>query len=483
MGKLNQDLEKDLNNNVQILKEGIGQSSDILFHSFSIGLNSHLASLIYIEGLTETIITSEQVVLPLQNKALPPDEDIINYIANSILGIKTKKIRTFLDIEKELLQGKSILLVADYSVALSIETKKTQKRAIEDPENEAMLRGPKVGFIEELRTNTALIRQRANDPNLTIKEITIGERNQKTVSIIFIRGLAEQHLVEDIQSRIQNIKIDDPMESGYIEELIEDYPYSLFPQVQTTERPDRVVAALLEGRVAILLDGTPFSIIAPVTLDIFLQAPEDYYQRWIPSSLLRIIRYISIMITIFLPGLYIALISFHPGLLPTSMAITITGSRQSVPFPPFVEAIFMEVTLELLREAGLRLPKPIGQTLGLVGGVIIGQAAVQANIVSALMVVIVSITAISSFTIPHYEFGLPLRILRFLNMIFAGVFGIFGLIMYFLFLLGHLFQLKSFGYEFYQPSLAKASQDLRDSLIRFPLRFLTTHVKNYTSKK
>lgn len=479
-------LKEDLASNIAYLKNGIGQSSDILFQDFSIGQGKTPAMLILTEGLTETLLISDQVVRPLQHQEFCPKQNLIKCISSSILGIKTDQLRTFSEIGKAVLQGNGVLLVEGYSTGLSIEMKKVQQRSLEDPENESMLRGPKVGFIEELRTNTALIRQRANDPNLTIKEMLVGERNEKKIALLFIKGLTDRELVEDMIKRIRNIKIDDPMESGYIEQLIEDYPYSIFPQVQSTERPDRVVSALLEGKIGILLDGTPFATIAPITFNEILQTPDDYYQRWIPSSLLRILRYLSIFITIFLPGLYIAFVAFHPGLLPTTMALAIAGSRQNVPFPPLVEALLMEITIELLREAGLRLPKPIGQTLGLVGGVVIGQAAVQANIVSALMVVIVAVTATASFTIPQYEFSLSLRVLRFINMISASIFGLFGVIMGFLLLIGHLCQLESFKYEFYEPILAKDRKDLRDALLRLPLKLLPTHTqksKRFSSKK
>ncbi|MED3815927.1 spore germination protein, partial [Priestia megaterium] len=287
MTKEETSLKEDLASNIAYLKNGIGQSSDILFQDFSIGQDKTPAMLILTEGLTETLLISDQVIRPLQHQEFCLKQNLIKCISSSILGIKTDQLRTFSEIGKAVLQGNGVLLVEGYSTGLSIEMKKVQQRSLEDPENESMLRGPKVGFIEELRTNTALIRQRANDPNLTIKEMLVGERNEKKIALLFIKGLTDRELVEDMIKRIRNIKIDDPLESGYIEQLIEDYPYSIFPHVQSTERPDRVVSALLEGKIGILLDGTPFATIAPITFNAILQTPDDYYQRWIPSTLLR----------------------------------------------------------------------------------------------------------------------------------------------------------------------------------------------------
>ncbi|AOR99955.1 Spore germination protein [Bacillus subtilis] len=272
--------------------------------------------------------------------------------------------------------------------------------------------------------------------------------------------------------RLKSIITDDLPESGTLEQLIEDEPFSIFPTILSTERPDRVESSLLEGRVSILVDGTPFALVVPATLDEFIHSPDDYSQRWITMSLIRLLRYSSILITIYLPGLYISLVSFHTGLLPTRMAISIAGSRLNVPFPPFVEAFIMIFTIELIREAGLRLPKPIGQTIGLIGGVVIGQAAVQAQIVSALMVIVVSVTALASFTVPSYAFNFPLRIIRIAAMISAAVLGMYGVIMVFLLVIGHLMRLKSFGQDYIIPIMAQPGQDLKDTIIRVPTLFL-----------
>ncbi|MEH7077754.1 spore germination protein, partial [Bacillus velezensis] len=221
----------------------------------------------------------------------------------------------------------------------------------------------------------------------------IGENKLKYATVMYIDDKADPSVVSDVVKRLSEVKMDDIQDSGTLEELIEDNKYSPFPQIQNTERPDKVSSALFNGRVAILVDNSPFALVVPASLGILMQSPDDYYERWISASLIRVLRFTSIFITLFFSSIYIALVSFHQGLLPTSLAVTIAANRENVPFPPIIEAMVMEITIELLREAGLRLPSPLGQTIGLVGGVVIGQAAVEANIVSSIMVIVVSIVA------------------------------------------------------------------------------------------
>lgn len=269
--------------------------------------------------------------------------------------------------------GSTALLIDGIPQAFLLGTVKKQNRSIKEPLSEALVRGPRTGFTEELSTNTALLRQQGKNDQLTLQRFEVGTRLKKDLIIAYMNDIAEPKVVEEVRKRVRGIEIDHLPESGYVEQLIEDNYLSPFPQVQSTERPDRVISELMEGRVAILLDGTPFALIVPVTFSMMLQSPEDYYERWFPSSLIRLLRFIAAMITLFAPALYISFISFHPGLIPTKLAISISGTRQGVPFPSLIEALFMEVAIEILREAGLRLPKPIGPAIGIVGGLIIGK--------------------------------------------------------------------------------------------------------------
>ena len=465
-------IDSDLQRNIETFKKKLGQNDDIMFYTFSFGGSRQKACLLYIDGLTENKLLAQYVISPLQKEALDKKEGLIEDLSAFFFGYHHNVISTIKEIQQLIFSGHAILLADGYSGGLAFDTKTFMTRAFEEPSSEIVERGPKIGFIENLRTNTALLRERTSDPNLIIKEMTIGKRTKKKIAVAYIQDIAPDYVVKEVFKRLKSIITDDLPESGTLEQLIEDEPFSIFPTILSTERPDRVESSLLEGRVSILVDGTPFALVVPATLDEFIHSPDDYSQRWITMSLIRLLRYSSILITIYLPGLYISLVSFHTGLLPTRMAISIAGSRLNVPFPPFVEAFIMIFTIELIREAGLRLPKPIGQTIGLIGGVVIGQAAVQAQIVSALMVIVVSVTALASFTVPSYAFNFPLRIIRIAAMISAAVLGMYGVIMVFLLVIGHLMRLKSFGQDYIIPIMAQPGQDLKDTIIRVPTLFL-----------
>ncbi|MCM2674512.1 spore germination protein [Alkalicoccobacillus plakortidis] len=368
-------------------------------------------------------------------------------------------------------EGKSILLLEDHSELFILDTAANIKRGIEDSSSEKVIRGPKLAFIESINDNIGIIRQLTRDQNIIAKEHHINvQNNEKLIQYLYNQKQVNQELIKEIDKRLSSINTSNLEDSGMLEELIEDNPMSPFPQIQNTERPDRVIAAINEGRVAMFIDGSPFALIMPTTFDMLLQSPDDYYERWLAGSFLRVLRYLSIMITLFLSAFYISLVSFSQGLLPTELAITIASTRQNVPFPPFIEAIIMEITIELLREAGIRLPTPLGQTIGLVGGVIIGQAAVEANLVSSLMVIIIALTTITSFTVPQYSFGLSFRMLRFGAMISAAIFGLFGTVCFFIWLSIHLANLKSFGTSYFSLQFSFSRKKFLDLFIRLPKR-------------
>jgi spore germination protein len=277
-----------------------------------------------------------------------------------------------------------------------------------------------------------------------------------------------------VKERIDNIDIDAIMESGYIEQLIEDSWRSPFPQMQHTQRPDVVAAALYEGRVAVVVDNTPFVLLVPATIVTLIQSAEDYYERPFITAAVRLLRLGAMIMSLVLPSLYIAVTSYHPGMLPTDLALYVAGSRANVPFPAFIEAFIMEAALELLREAGIRLPGPIGSTIGIVGGLVLGQAAVEAGIVSPLMVIVVALTAIAGYSSPSYSLAISYRLLRFVMMAFAAVLGLYGVIWVVLAILIHLCNLKSFGVPYLTPFVATetAVKDFKDVFIRVPLRYM-----------
>ncbi|QXE03176.1 spore germination protein [Terribacillus sp. DMT04] len=483
-------LTEKITSNVKSIKAIVGDSSDIIFRQFKLGSDNRSCSIVHIDGLVDTQQLQQAILHPLlqgkQTKSalhLFKSQSIKDYLLNHTIEVSDIKVTKEIDkVVRQLLSGSVLLLVDGLDEAFLFSVKKWVTRSAEDPISEPLVRGPRMGFIENLRDNTAILRRMTTDPNLTFTDVEVGERTKKQLTIAFIRDIANEELLTEVKRRINDLDIDHAAESGYIEQLIEDDYLSIFPQVQSTERPDRVMAAILEGRVAIMLDGTPYVLIAPVTFSMMLQSPEDYYERWIPMSLIRALRYVAALLSVFLPSFYIAFVSFHQGLIPTDLALAIAGTRVGVPFPTIIEALLMEVSIELLREAGVRLPKPVGQTVGLVGALIIGEAAVQAGLVSPIMVIVVSATAISSFVSPQYNAGIALRLLRFLSMFSAALLGLYGISLFFLALCIHAVKLKSFGLPYVTPGTLYSKEDWKDFFLRLPLFTMRKRPAEYYPK-
>ncbi|WP_420850326.1 spore germination protein [Peribacillus alkalitolerans] len=483
----NIELTGDFSENLSLIKKEIGHNSDVNFREFKMGEENRQMAIVFIDGLSDTEMINTHIISDLIRAT--PHEDLRNYILNK--GISICEIREIFELRQltsGILFGSVGLLVDGLPGAFLLGEAITKTRSIDEPASEALVRGPRVGFIENLSDNTAILRRHGKDQNLSIISYELGERSKKEVVIAYMTEIVNDKLLEEVKTRLSKIKMDDILESGYIEQLIEDNFLSPFPQLQNTERPDRVMSALMDGRVAILIDGSPFALIAPVTFHMLLQSPEDYYERWIVGTLIRILRYFSSFVSLLAPSLYIAFISFHQGLIPTKLTFSIAATREGVPFPPLIEALFMEVAIEVLREAGLRLPKPIGQSLGIVGGLVIGEAAVQAGIVSPIMVIVVAVTAISSFTLPQYNVGIAIRMLRFIGMLFASVFGLYGVVLFILLLCSHLVRLKSFGVPYLSPSVPYHPRDWKDLIVRLPISMMKRrpeilHPKDSVRKK
>jgi spore germination protein KA len=335
-----------------------------------------------------------------------------------------------------------------------------------EPESETTIRGSRDGFVENLRVNTSLIRRRIRSPNLWIESMNIGSLTKTEVAYAYMKGLVGEEILEELRSRLERIDIDSVFESGVIEEFIEDQPYSFFPTVFRTERPDIIAAGIVEGRVAIFTSGTPFVLMVPADFPMFLHAPDDYNEIFPIGTFLRILRFGAFVLSIFLPGLYVSVINFHPELIPTSLLLTIQRTREGVPFPVIAEILIMEFAFEFLREAGLRLPKAIGPAISIVGALILGEAAIRAGIVSPGVVIIVAFTAITSFSAPTFSIAISARILRFLMTILGGAFGLLGIQLGLLVLLINMVSLRSFGYPYMAPFGPFIWQDMKDNIIR-----------------
>lgn len=376
------------------------------------------------------------------------------------------------NIVRTILAGGTVIFIDQSPKALIIGNPSWPTRGVGAPETEAVIRGPRDGFVETMRFNTALVRRRIRDTKLKVEMTSMGTRTRTDIAIMYMDDIVKPSLVEEVKNRLDKYTIDGIFDSGYVEQLIEDSWKSPFPQTQATERPDKVASSLLEGKVAIIVDTSPFVIIVPGTLNAYFQASEDYYQRWHIMSFTRILRYIVSFISFALPGLYLAVLNFHPSMLPTSIAVSIAASREGIAFISVLEIIIMETAFELLREAGIRLPGPVGQALGVVGGIIIGQAAVQAKLISPMIVIIVALTAIATFAIPDYALTTAFRLVRYLFIAVCALFGLYGFLIGLLILLAHLASLESFGTPFLSPYTASDQNkyhDLRDTIIRFPL--------------
>lgn len=477
----NQELSAELRENVSYIKRILKGSSDIVYRDFEIGQPKIPVTLIYVEGMVEKAILNEQVLKPLMieiNKFYTGKDFWTDEIKKRIItASEVKDGYTYDELILALLSGEAIMLVDGLSQALIIGSKGWESRSPDEPPSEQNVRGPRDGFVENIRTNIVSIRRRIKDPNLAIDTTKLGRRTKTDVAVVYLKGVINEDIVSEVSKRLKTIDIDGIIESGQVEQIIQDRKWTPFPQVIATERPDKVVAAILGGRAVILVDNTPFALVVPVTISMFMNSVDDYYDRTVITSTIRATRYISFFISSSLPAAYLALVSFHPGMIPARLALSITATRMGLPFPAFIETLLMEFVLEVLQEAGVRLPKPVGQTVSIVGGLVIGQAAVQAGLVSPILVIIVALTAVSSFSIPSYTFGLTSRILRVPLIAAASLWGFYGLIMAWIFLLIHLASIRSFGVGYLEDFSPYKLHDLKDTVVTLPPGYFTKRPK------
>jgi len=472
----NRVLTPDLETNLREIKAVLNNCSDVVYREFVLAQNEQLRlALIYTDGLADKAQVSEQIMraLALEVPIAVSGREItkaraLEFIKQRGLCIhQIKESDKLEDIIRAILSGDTVLLVDGHATAIINGARGWETRKITDPEAEPTVRGPRESFVESLRVNTALIRRKIKSPNLKIETLRLGEVTDTDIAVMYIQNIVNEKLVEEVKSRLERIQIDGILESGYIEELIEDNPWSVFPTVNHTEKPDRVAAMLLEGRVAILVDGTPFVLTVPNLFVEYLHAGEDYYERFLFTTAVRLLRFLAMIISMTLPGLYIAVISFHLELLPTTLLLSIAAQHELVPYPALVEVLLMEVTFEILREAGIRLPRPIGQAVSIVGALVIGEAAVRAGLVAASTVIVVAATGIASFVI-SYNASISFRLLRFALIIISATLGLFGLISGLAVIGIHLCTLRSFGVPYLSPAVPTTGVNLSDTIFRAP---------------
>ncbi|RCW41510.1 spore germination protein [Paenibacillus prosopidis] len=487
-----QALTTNLQDNIQLIKRILGNSPDIVIREWcSESENRVEAVVIYNSGLADIKLVNQFIMEPLlansrdghSTTELSPPADPVDLIKKKLLPVGGIRDNVSFDkLLEGILSGDTAILFEGNDCGLLIESKGWEERGVQEPTSQTVIRGPKEGFSENLITNIALVRRKIKDPNLWLEHFHVGRVTKTNVSIMYINGIAMETALKEVRERIGRIQIDGILESGYIEEFIQDKGFTLFPTIYNTERPDVIAAGLLEGRIAILIDGTPFTLLVPALFTQFFQSAEDYYQRSDISTLIRLLRYVALMIALLAPPLYIAITTYHHDMLPSGLLISLIAQREGIPFPAFFEALMMEVTFELLREAGIRLPRAVGQSISIVGALVIGQAAVQAGIVSAVMVIVVSITAISSFVIPAYNMGIPIRMLRFGMMGLAASFGLFGITAGIILIVQHLCHLRSFGVYYMSPYAPVIPEDKKDAGIRVSWRNMLTRPRSISSQ-
>ncbi|MCQ6557984.1 spore germination protein [Paenibacillus mendelii] len=481
-------LTADLDVNARVIGDRLGGSLDIVLRELrSAGKESIRLIVVYIDSIVDHRMIQEGILSPLADSPIPPLDlqdsgqdnnrqgSIIVGIAKHILSIGTiRSITTIEEALEALLGGSCLILAESEQTALAADVSGGEQRAVTEASTQTVIRGPQHSFTENCMTNIGLLRRIIRSSELRIHCLYIGRHTNTRIAVVYIEGIADAGVVNEMNRRLRAIDIDGVLESGYVEEFIQDKTFTPFPTLMNVERPDVVAAGLLEGQVAVIVDGTPFVLLAPVTFFKFFQSAEDYYQRYDISTFLRMLRHFAFVVSMLLPATYIAVTTFHQEMLPTTLLISLAAQREGVPFPALAEALLMEITFEVLREAGVRMPRAIGPAISIVGALVLGQAAVQAGLVSPAMVIAVSFTAISNFVTPQFNIAIAARLIRFSLMLLAGALGFFGIITGIIVVLTHLAGLRSFGVPYMTPAAPLLPSSLKDILIRVPRWAMST---------
>lgn len=460
-------------------------NSDIIIREFTINARNkqYNAFLLYIDGMADTQLMNDFILKPLmmrnQNNLYDGNQsriiseaitnnitvrkvkkfDMAEYLLNCLIPQNTvEKVQDFDDVFKGVNSGNCALFVDTLNLAFDIDIKGFKQRSIDSPNNEIVIKGSQEAFVENIRTNTSLLRRIVNNENLIIENIEVGKVTKTKCAVCYLQNITNSDLVAEVKYRLNNLAVDSILSSGQLEQLISDTNDFGIPETMSTERPDKCAKYMLQGRIIVIVNGTPYALILPVTLIDFMTSPEDTNLKVNFANFLRAIRFLGAFLTLLLPGLYIAITSFHQEILPTELLFSILASRENVPFPIIVEILIMEISFELIREAGLRVPSPIGPTIGIVGALVLGQAAVSASIVSPILIIIVAITGIASFTIPDFSFGFHLRYFRFLFILLGYMAGFLGIGIGVFAYISILCSLKSFGVSFTSPLAPLSNQ-------------------------
>lgn len=479
-GKLLKKLEEsrkvsaNLRENEKYLRSRLENCSDILIRPMRLGDKHKVDCLmVYIEVAVSNMMLDDSALGKMINHfwEISP-EDIQEFVRHNSLGIAdVKKLENLDESIDAMLAGNAVFFIDGYDKAMKISSKGYPSTGVMEAESEKVLRGSREGFSDSVKSNSALIRKRLRDTRLKVEEYKIGVRSHTLTQVLYMDDLVHEGLLEEVKERLEEFQIDGILDSGMLEQLTEDVWYSPFPQYQTTERPDRAVQEILKGKVVILCDNSPEALILPGNFSSFMESSEDWYHRFEMASFLRILRYLAVIMATVLPGLYLAVIRFHTQILPSALILSFAEAREGVPFSSVVELIFLELAFELIREAGVRVPGSLGNAIGIVGGLVIGQAAVEANLVSPIVVMIVALTALGSMTVPNEEFAAAFRLVKYGFLILGGYLGIYGIVLGVYLVIGHLAGLISFGIPYLVPFIKKEQKGSKgDGVLRVPLR-------------
>lgn len=478
-------LSLELSESLASIQAELGNSPDLIIRQIQLGGPFRIqAAAVHLSGLADTTAVNQFVVGSLLGNTESLFADIGEgggdggrlpaMILSRALEIGEAEIKEeWKEMMLAVLSGDTAILLDGYAASILCATRGGEWRSVSEPTSQLVVRGPKDGFVESVATNISLIRRRIKSPKLRLEYMKIGSETQTLVALMYVKDIAGEDLISEARERLGKIAMNEVLESGYIEELIQDKTFTPFPTIYNTERPDVAAGNLLEGRVVIIVDGTPFVLILPAVFTQFFQSAEDYSQRFDIAILMRVVRYMSFIVLILGPSVYIALTTYHYEMIPTTLLINLLAQRENVPFPGLVEALLMEGAFEILREAGVRMPRVIGQTVSVVGALILGSAVVEAGIITPIMVIVVALTGIASFAIPAYNMSIAGRLIRFAFLLLAGMFGFYGIILGLIVMVAHMNSLRSFGVPYLSPFVPLSVKGQKDTILRLPLWLMT----------
>ncbi|MDD3174512.1 MAG: spore germination protein [Herbinix sp.] len=462
--------------NSQAIKELFSKSGDVLVRPIKINQNNVTFHIFCVDGLINSQLTDEAILQSLTTdkfiKDFTTERAVMDYLlSGGAYHVFTKEETDYQLLLKYVLSGMVAFLFDGEQKAIVYDIRMFEKRSISEPTEEGVIKGAKDAFIEVMRINTALIRRRIRSEYLVVESLSAGKVSKTDMSLCYISNIANMDTVNKIRDKIQAIDIDNISTPAFIEEYLIENKKSLFPQIMYTQRPDRISANLSDGRIALVVDGIPFVYLLPCQLVMLMQSPEDYANHFIVGSALRVLRYLAMIVTLFLPAFYIAATTYQNQLLPVQLALSTQAAKQNVPFSSSTEVMGLLLSFEILIEAGLRLPKTVGTAMSILGGIVVGQAAVTANIVSPLVVVIVSLAGIAGFIVPNQDLSSGIRVTRFIFAFLASIGGFLGVTVGLIILITHLCSMDNYGVAYMSPFVDIDESNHKDTLFRFPIKY------------